>query len=318
MKNIIGVDIGGTNVKLGVVSQEGKILSQLSIKTDIKRDYKHVFRDISDAASDCVKKANFRMSDISGMGLGIPGTVDNVKGEVIYANNLGWKNVPVRGELLKYFNFPVVMSNDANCAAMGEMLFGSAKGLQNVVLLTLGTGVGAGFIVNGKMIEGNYGAGAEGGHTLLIKGGEECTCGRRGCIEAYVSATALIRDTKRAMLKDKSSVMWRAVNNDIESVSGRTAFECGKKNDITALKVVNNYIENLAEAIISFINIFRPDVVLLGGGVSAEKDYLFKPLQEYADKYIYAAGIVPPVPIKTCSLGNDAGLLGAAALLIEN
>jgi len=172
-------------------------------------------------------------------------------------------------------------------------------------------------VVDGKIVEGNYGAGAEGGHTVISAFGRKCTCGRLGCFETYASATALIADTKAEMRENKGSLMWEFVNYEIDKVDGATAFECSKKDDLSAEKVVDNYIKYLGEGIANFINIFRPDIVLIGGGVCAQGNYLIKPLQKYVDKNIYGGNLVPPVPIKTAVLGSDAGIIGAAALCIK-
>ena len=207
----------------------------------------------------------------------------------------------------------VKIANDANVAALGEAKFGAAKGCQDVILLTLGTGVGGGIVADGKLIEGNKSAGAELGHTVIVLNGEQCTCGRKGCLEAYASATALIRDTKRAMEAHKDSKMWEIGSTD--KVTGKTAFDY-KDSDPYAKAVVDGYIEHLALGITNFANIFRPETVLLGGGVCAQGDNLVKPLQKLLNRDLFAGELGPQVPIRIAALGNSAGLLGAAALLM--
>ena len=194
------------------------------------------------------------------------------------------------------------------------MKFGAAKGMEDAVLITLGTGVGGGIVVEGELLEGNKSAGAELGHMVISANGEQCTCGRKGCLEAYASATALIRDTKRAMEAHKDSKMWEI--GSLDKVTGKTAFDY-KNSDPYAKEVVDTYIENLAFGITNIANIFRPEAVLLGGGVCAQGDELVKPLQAIVDRDIFAGDLGPRVPIRIAELENSAGVLGAAALLME-
>jgi glucokinase len=240
--------------------------------------------------------------------------IDSEKGEVVYSNNLGWEHFLIAKEVEKLTGLTVKIANDANVAALGETKFGCGKNFNNTVMITLGTGVGGGIIINGKLFEGNRSAGAEIGHSVIVAGGEQCTCGRKGCLEAYASATALIRETKRAMIADKDSKMWEI--GDLENVTGKTAFDY-KDIDSSANSVVNSYIEKLGVGITNIANVFRPEVVILGGGVCAEGDRLIIPLQEYLDKEIFAGTKGPQVKILTATLKNDAGLLGAAALLLS-
>ena len=209
----------------------------------------------------------------------------------------------------------IIISNDANVAALGEVIYGCAKGYKTCVMFTLGTGVGGGIIIDGKLFEGNESKGAELGHTTLILDGEPCGCGRRGCIEAYVSATALINQTKKAMNSDKNSKMWDFVGEDIENVDGRTAFESAKLGDKTACDVRDTYVKYLAESMMSMFNIFRPEAFILGGGVSAQGDYLIDRVKEYCEKFDYGYKAAPIPEILVATLGNDAGIIGAAALV---
>jgi glucokinase len=208
---------------------------------------------------------------------------------------------------------PVRIANDANVAALGEVKFGGGKDYENVIMLTLGTGVGGGAVLDGKLMEGNKGAGAEFGHSCISFGGEKCTCGRRGCLEAYASATALIRDTKRAMEKHPESAMWK-VAPTLDKVDGATAFS-QKDKDETAKAVVDHYIEMLGTGLCNIAAVFRPEAILLGGGVCAEGDNLIVPLQKYVDENIFAGKLGPRVEIITAKLGNKAGLVGGACLL---
>lgn len=311
---IFGVDIGGTGVKAGIVDEQGKIIKKSYILTDKSHDYKIIVKDIAEQLKALSREANIELSEFGGIGIGCPGAINSKKGIVDYANNLYWTDVPLADELNKYIDLPVKVSNDANVAALGETYFGAGKSYSDTVLLTLGTGVGGGIVIDNKLFEGNESKGTELGHTVIVCGGEPCTCGRRGCLEAYASATALIRDTKRAMEADKSSKMWDFVGSDIEKVDGRTSFETAKIGDASAQRVVDNYIEALGEGIVDFVNIFRPQAVILGGGVCAQGDNLIKPLDAFVKKYAYGGDRSPSVDLVIASLGNDAGLIGAAAL----
>ena len=218
-------------------------------------------------------------------------------------------------KLKKYINTDIKISNDANVAALGEAIYGCAKDYNTSIMFTLGTGVGGGIIIDKKLFEGGWSRGAELGHITLVMDGEPCTCGRNGCIECYVSATALIKQTKEAMLEDKSSVMWDYVCGDLEKVDGKTAFECSKKGDKSANKVVDNYVKYLGESMLNMFNIFRPNAFILGGGVSAQGEYLNDKLRTYCEKFDYGYKRSPRPIILTATLGNDAGIIGAAALI---
>jgi glucokinase len=226
---------------------------------------------------------------------------------------LNWKDFAIGARVEALTGLKTKIANDANVAALGEARFGAAKGRENVVMLTLGTGVGGGIVADGKLVEGNKSAGAELGHSVIVRGGEQCTCGRKGCLEAYASATALIRDTRRAMESDPDSKMWEI--GSLDAVTGKTAFD-HKDTDVYAKDVVDNYIGALATGIANFGNIFRPEVVLLGGGVCAQGDVLIKPLQEIVNKEVFAQDMGPEVKVLIATLENTAGTLGAASLLM--
>ena len=312
----VGIDLGGTNIAVGVVDEKGNIISKTSIPTDNSRNYKEIIKDMARASFDAIEKAGLNISDIDGIGIGSPGTVDSENGIIVYANNLKFENVPMREELNSHIGLPIFISNDANYAALGETSdAGAAGGFKNVVLITLGTGVGGGIIIDGKIYEGSYSAGAELGHSLLLLDGEKCTCGRNGCWEAYASATALVRQTRVAMEKNKDSLMWEITNHQINNAGGRTAFDAARKGDKAGLEVVNNYIKYVSEGLVDMINIFRPEIVLLGGGVSNEGEYLFSPVREYVGKYTYGGSRTPIPPVMKAKLGNDAGIIGAAMLV---
>ena len=309
----IGVDIGGMTIKVGLVDENGKIIGENRVKTAKTADVciDNLFLQIR----TLLNQNNLTEKDIRGIGIGCPGLVDVEKGVVEHLPNLGWVNVPLVALLKEKFRTEIRISNDANVATLGEVLFGAAKGYDSAVMFTLGTGVGGGIVINGKLYEGGKGRGAELGHTTLIMNGAPCTCGRNGCVEAYASATALIGQTKAAMCADGDSEMWKYVGGNIDAVDGRTAFECEKKGDPAAKRVVDNYVTYLSEAIMNMLNIFRPPVFILGGGISKEGKNLTERVTAYLEEFSYGYKFAPKTEIVTATLGNDAGIIGAAALV---
>ena len=244
----------------------------------------------------------------------IPKSVQRYKKILIYANNFTFgKDVPVRDLLQKHINKPVYLGNDANVAALGESISGAAKGHDNAVMITLGTGVGGGIIIDGKIYEGYRSAGAELGHILLQHNGEKCSCGRKGCWEAYAAAPALIRQTKAAMEKNPESKLHEFAEKE-GKVSGRTAFSAARAGDKVAQEVVETYCEYVAEGLVDIVNVFRPEVIIVGGGLSNEGDYLISRLKAFINKSSYGNYIHPEQVIVTATLGNDAGIIGAALL----
>lgn len=307
----IGVDLGGTNVAIGIVTESAEILAKKSFKTCADRPFEEIIRDMSVCIKELLAENNISLDEVQSIGIGSPGNIDSEKGVLVYANNFKQgRDVPMREIMQKYIDKPVVIGNDANVAALGEVLAGAGKGYSNVVMITLGTGVGGGVVIDKKIYEGQYSAGAELGHVCMIHGGERCSCGRYGCWEAYASATALIRQTKAAMKEYPDSEMNSMTTED--KVSGRTAFEAARKGDFAAQQVVHKYIEYISEGLIDMCNIFRPEILIVGGGISHEGDYLLHKIQSYIDKYIYGGDRNPEQKIALASLGNDAGIIGAA------
>ena len=312
-KNYFGIDVGGTFVKGAIVTEDGKIVVKDKIPTEYAKGGDAVVKNIGDLCRNLAKKAGLEISDITAIGMGVPGMIDGEAGVVVATNNLGWKNYPIAKKLEADVGLPVKIANDANAAALGEMKFGYGGIYKNIILLTLGTGVGGGIIIDGKIVEGNRGAGAELGHEVIELGGELCTCGRRGCLEAYASATAIIRDTKRAMQSHPESKLWEI--GSLDAVNGKTAFDyCD--SDVYAKEIVDSYIKHLACGIINYANIFRPEAIILGGGVCAQGDALITPLKKIVGEEIFGKDLGPQVEILTAKLENDAGSLGAAALVI--
>ena len=305
----IGIDLGGTNIAAGLVDENGKILYKDSIPTLKERHWSEIVRDMASIAKDVVKKGGHSLDEIKAVGIGCPGSIDKSRGVVVYSNNIVMHNAPVADEFRKHLDLPVYLENDANAAALGEFAV-SEKGIDSFVFMTLGTGVGGGIILDGKIWSGFNGAGGEIGHQTLIYGGKECTCGRRGCLEAYASVTALIAQTREAMAEHPESMMnkWAEENG---KVTGRTAFECAKAGDKTALEVRDRYIEYVAEGICSIVNVLQPKVLSIGGGISREGDALLDPIKAYFSKNDYNK-YMPKTDIRIATLFGDAGIVGAA------
>lgn len=310
----IGVDIGGMSIKAGVVDKHGNILKKGTVVTDVEGGPAKIIKDIAELIRSLADPAD---REFMGIGIGSPGAVNSSTGVIDKAYNLNWTNVALVEELTRYINKPIKLSNDANVAALGETMFGVGRMYSDTVFITLGTGVGGGLVLGGKLYEGNEGKGAELGHMVLVVDGEQCTCGRKGCMEAYCSASALIRETKKAMLADKNSAMWK-FSPSLDEVNGKTAFECSKKGDKAAIGVVDYYVKYLGEGMLNFANIFRPQAIILGGGVCAQGDYLINKLKDYCKDRDYGFSGMPRFDILVAQLGNDAGIIGAAGLLLAD
>ena len=313
-KYYVGIDLGGTFIKGGIVDDLGNIIYRDQIPTESDKGEKRVAANIAKLVDIVIGKAALTKDDVVGIGMGVPGMIDSERGVVLLSNNLRWLDFHIAEEVSKLTGLSVKIANDANVAILAEVRFGAAKNRKNVVMLTLGTGVGGGLVCNGQLYEGNLSVGAELGHMVIDKNGEPCTCGGRGCLEAHTSATALIRNTKRMMKKNPESLMWKTY--DLDTVNGKTAFDY-KDTDECAKQVVENYIDDLATGITSLVNIFRPEVVLLGGGVCAQGDNLIVPLQKKVNKAMFAGEVGPESKILIATLGNAAGTLGAACLIMD-
>lgn len=306
----IGVDLGGTNIAVGLVDETGKILGQDSAPTLASRDFEEIVKDMVAVSEKVVKKAGFSMSDVKGIGIGCPSAVDNSTGEVVYTANIAsFRNVPLVKEFQKYYNISITLENDANAAAYGEYTV-NGEGAGVFVAVTLGTGIGGGIIIDNKIFRGSNGAGTEIGHIPLVHNGIRCNCGRKGCWEIYASVTALINQTKVAIAKHPESLM-KKIADERGVVNGRTAFDAAKKGDAIAQSVVNKYIEYVADGLVGIINIFQPEKLVIGGGISKEGDYLINPIVEYVRKYDFNK-FFKPVKIESAKLHNDAGIIGAA------
>lgn len=310
----IGVDLGGTNIAVGVVNDELKIIGRGKVKTKAPRPAEEIFDDITLAVQMAVKDAGISMDDVASVGVGTPGSVNKDNGYIEFSNNLEFNQVPAKEMLEERIGKPIYLENDANCAALGEAIAGVGKGVGNFVAVTLGTGVGSGIIVNGKIVSGVNFAGGEMGHTVIMVNGKQCNCGRKGCWEQYASATALISQTKEAMLENKDSKMWQLCNGSIDNASGRTAFDAMRLGDETAQTVVDKYIYYVSVGIINIINTFQPEFVCVGGGVSHEGDTLLVPLRKHIEDERYSIYAAKQTKVVAAELGNDAGIFGAALL----
>lgn len=310
----IGIDIGGTDMKIGLVDVHQKLIASVSVPTRAERPAKAVIGEAGERTLALLEKQGIAIDQCVGVGVGAPGTVDRAAGVVRYSNNIGWENVKLAEELGKYLPLPVRIANDADCAAFGETIAGAGKACQDVVMITLGTGVGGGIILDGEIYEGGGLGGSELGHMVIVEDGEPCTCGRRGCLEAYVSATALKRDARRAVGRDmQPEEIFAAAAGKVscpQKISG------GSKAEEAALKeVVDLYIRRLGTGIVNIVNIFRPQLVILGGGLCAQEETFLAPIREMLAKNCFGGtdGDLPEVAIAL--LGDEAGMIGAASLI---
>ena len=312
--NYLGIDLGGTNIVAAVVNEKFEIVSEAKNPTLCPRPWKEILDDVAKTALEAAKMANLKMSDFDFVGIGSPGVISVETGTVIVAVNLGFNNVPLTKYLSEKFEVPVILENDANAAAYGEFKAGKAKNTENFIAFTIGTGIGSGVVLDGKIYRGTNGIAGELGHSVIKLGGRQCSCGRKGCVDVYASATGLITTTKEAMEANKESLMWQLSEGDIKKVNGITAFKAAKQNDKTALEVVNSYIEVLAAAITNIINTFQPDMITIAGGISKEGDFLLNPIKKLVEKDSLK-NLEKPLPkIEIAELQDKAGVIGAALL----
>lgn len=305
----IGIDVGGTNLKAGLVDEEGKILEveRIPLRYENPEQFAKV---VADLAVTVTEKGGVQAEDVAWVGMGMPGSVDG--GNVRYLTNIPMENVPLEELFRKHFDRPLYLGNDADCAAVGEYFSGAGKGTKDFAVVTLGTGVGCGLILGGHLQGGA--ASSEAGHLVIVHGGEQCNCGRKGCWERYASATALIGFTKKAMAEHPESAL-HAVAAEQGGVEGRTAFDAAMQGDETAKAVCREYVEYLACGLNSLINILRPEMVALGGGVAAApEELLLEPVRRLVEKESFSSHGGRVTEVVRAVLGNDAGIIGAALL----
>lgn len=310
----IGIDVGGTGIKAGVVAESGKIIKSCAIPTQKDADYKVLIKDMADLVFKTLTEAGVSMDEIESLGIGFPSAVDEKKGVVVYTANINLNNAPVVHELKKYIDKPIYIGNDANCAALGEYFALNDDSVENFVAVTLGTGVGGGIIINKKLYTGSNGSAGEIGHIRLVTDGEKCSCGRDGCWECYASATALIRDSKRAADKNPDSLLAKNIAANGGRSNGKLVFDTAGDGDPTAKAVIDKYVQYIGEGIIDIINIFQPSVIAIGGGISRQGDNLLNPIKEYINGKTYGMSYIEPCRVTMAKLGNDAGIVGAAFL----
>ena len=310
----IGIDIGGTNLKAGLVDEGYQITAARKMPLKFE-SMEQMGETLAEMAIALAEENNIPRDQVASVGMGFPGPVDNKRGVVVKTVNIPIRSMPVAEMFHKYWDLPVYLGNDADCAALGEFYHYEDKNIESLILVTLGTGIGTGIILGGKIHTGINGCAGEGGHIVIVHNGDQCTCGRKGCWERYASANALIRQTIAAMDEHPDSAMWGLAGGALNRVDGRTAFEAMRKGDVTARAVVDQYLEYLAEGLSNFVNIFQPEVIALGGGVSHERDEdLLVPLQSMVLEQCFGREAEKHPKLVKARLGNDAGIIGAALL----
>ncbi len=311
MSYYIGIDLGGMSAKCALL-RGGKLYGFSRCRTAKEFSVEETAKKLATLAVETVQESGVTMKEVAAVGIGSPGIIDSERGVVVSWTNYDWKNVPL-GELVEHqLNKTVFVTNDANAAALGEYEYGAGKNFNSTVMITIGTGIGSGIVIKGKIFEGNQGAGGELGHEVIKLGGERCSCGRRGCFERYASANALIRQTQRTMIVHPESALWRICNGNAENVNGKSVFDGLRLGDKTAKIILNRYLKYLAAGITNAVNVFRPEAVILGGGISAEGETITKPLQIIVNREKMGGSLSAPVRIVTATLGNDAGIYGVA------
>ena len=309
----IGIDLGGTNIAAGLVDEEGKILYKLSVPTGLERGAEAVADDMAALCERIIAETGHEQKDIKAIGVGVPGICHPTNGVVEFCTNLYWHEVPVIEWMQETVNKPIYIGNDATVAGLAESVAGVSAGIQNSVFVTLGTGVGGGVVLGGKVYSGVHGVGSEIGHMITVVDGEPCTCGNRGCWERYASATALIRMGKEAAKANPGNLITASVNGNLDAIEARTVIDAAKAGDETALKVFDRYVYHLCVGLIAIINFYDPEVIVLGGGVSHAGAFLLDAVRAKIPSMLFYK-TMPYARIELASLGNDAGIIGAAML----
>lgn len=309
----IGIDLGGTNIAVGIVDEDGAIIKEGSTPTLVGRSYQEIIKDMGECALFTLSEAGIPLTEVHSVGIGIPGIADQNTGVVVFCTNLGWHNVPLRDEMQKYIFKPVHIDNDATVAGLAESVAGVSAGCHSSVFLTLGTGVGGGIIIGGKPWTGAHGVASELGHITLEIDGEPCTCGKRGCLERYCSATAIIRMARQALSIHPESLMQEWCEGDLNRVTGKLVIDASKEGDETALRVFRRYVKYLALAINTVISFIDPEMVVLGGGISKAGNYLVEAVRaEIPGLLMFKT--MPYAKVEIARLGPSAGIIGAAML----
>ncbi len=310
----IGVDLGGTNIATGVVNEKNEIIGRGKVKTRAPRPADAIFDSIKEAVDMAVVNAGINYDEILSVGIGTPGSVNKDTGAIEFSNNLKFHNVPAKQMLEERLKKPVYLENDANAAALGEAVAGCGNGVKNFVAVTLGTGVGSGIIIDGKIYRGSNFCGGEMGHMVINVDGIPCNCGRKGCWEKYASATALVSQAVEAMQSNKDSLLWQTCDGDLNKVEGKTIFEALDLGDATAKAVINKYLYYVAVGLANVINALQPESVCIGGGISGQGEKILQPIREMVKAERYSVYADKQAEILKAALGNDAGIIGAALL----
>ena len=309
----IGIDLGGTNNKAGLVDEEGKILADYAMPTLPERPYQEIVRDMAACIDHVLKETNISIDQVHSIGIGIPGIADQNEGRVIFCTNLGWRDIPLREELQKYYDKPVYIDNDATVAGLAESVAGVSKGCGSSVFLTLGTGVGAGIVINGRPWSGAHGVGTEIGHMTLVPDGVPCTCGNNGCVERYTSATAIIRMARQACIAYPDCGIMRLADHDPEKIDAKVVIDAAKGGDTIAMGIFDSYCNYLALVVNNITALFDPDMIVLGGGVCAAGDFLLSRVRDKLPRYLMYKNMPSPA-LRLSALGGPAGIIGAAML----
>ncbi len=309
----IGIDLGGTNIAVGAVSEAGSIVAEASTKTLAQRPFEAIVKDMADCVKKVLAKGKIPLDEVKSIGIGIPGVADSDSGIVFNCTNLGWVNVPLRAEMQKYINKPVLIENDANVAALAESYVGVSAGCASSVMVTLGTGVGGGIVINGKTWPGAHSRGGEIGHMTLVPDGVPCTCGNNGCVERYCSATALIRFARQECYAFPNSAILQKAGGDPERINAKLVIDAAKEGDAPALRVFNTFVRYLAMTLNNITAFFDPDMIVLGGGVSHAGDFLLDAVRAVLPR-LQMFKSLPAPKVELARLGNEAGIIGAALL----
>ncbi len=309
----VGIDLGGTNIAVGLVDEKGTILFEGSRPTLVGRPFDVIVKDIAECILETMEKGKVSLEEVNSIGIGIPGIGNQVTGDVIFCTNLGWTDEPLKRELQKHIDKPIYIDNDATIAGYAESIAGVSAGCSSSVFLTLGTGVGGGIVIDGKPWSGSHGIGGEIGHVTLEIDGELCTCGKRGCLERYCSATALIRMGKEAVNRNPDTLIKKMVEGNMEKISAKIIIDAAKEGDQVAMQVFRRYVKYLALGINNIISFLDPEVIVLGGGVSKAGDFLLNAIKEELNRFLLYKE-VKIADIKIAKLGSAAGIIGAALL----
>lgn len=309
-----GIDVGGMSIKICLVNEDLKLVCKTSFPTGVGRSTREIIKEMADSLVFLGVQNDIDKTEIAAVGIGIPGVAKN--GVVVALHNLYWADVPLHDIFREYLDVPVFIDNDATVAAVYEYHLGVLADCEVGVLLTLGTGIGGGIVINGKPFCGGHGLGSELGHIAIVPGGHQCTCGNKGCFEVYASATALIREGRRCVVERPDSMLCREADEDYKNVSAKMVFDCAKKGDYISIAIVDSYVDYLVMGITSLMNTLDPEVIALGGGISSAGDFLLDKVKKAAE----GQGVFENqqyAEIKIAKSGNDAGLIGAAMLGIK-